>query len=96
MGEQDSDRIGLLHALATLPEHPESVPINSLVPVEGTPIGDKILASGRTLATNWDEMVRMIATARIIMPSTMVRLSAGRLEYTQEAQTLMHARQLKQ
>lgn len=91
MGEEDSDRIGLLHTLATLPEHPESVPINSLVPVEGTPIGDKILASGRKMATSWDEMVRMIATARIIMPSTMVRLSAGRLEYTQEAQTLMFA-----
>lgn len=75
LGETHTDRIKMLHTLATLPEHPESVPINALVPIAGTP-----------LATNskvdvW-EMVRMIATARIIMPKAMIRLSAGRTEMT--------------
>jgi biotin synthase len=87
MGEEHSDRIGLLHTLATLQEHPESVPINSLVPVKGTPLGDALIAAGKE--TTWDEMVRMIATARIVMPRTSVRLSAGRLEYPVAAQAMM-------
>jgi len=69
MGEKVGDRIGMLHVLATLPEHPESVPVNALVPVEGTPLEDQ------PRVPIWD-MVRMIATARIIMPRAMVRLSA--------------------
>lgn len=73
LGEDDSDRIGMLHTLATLPEHPESVPVNALVAVKGTPLENQERVSV------WD-MVRMIATARILMPRAMVRLSAGRLE----------------
>jgi len=81
MGENENDRIGMLHTLATLPEHPESVPVNALVPVEGTPLEDQEKVSV------W-EMVRMIATARIIMPGAMVRLSAGRVRMTLEEQAL--------
>lgn len=81
MGEQEEDRIGMLRILATLPEHPESVPVNALVPVEGTPLEDQPKVS------IWD-MVRMIATARIIMPKTIVRLSAGRVRMTLEEQAL--------
>ncbi len=81
MGENENDRIGMLHTLATLPEHPESVPVNALVPVEGTPLEDQEKVSV------W-EMVRMIATARIIMPKAMVRLSAGRVRMTLEEQAL--------
>ncbi len=82
LGEAHADRIGLLHTLATLPEHPESVPINALVAVEGTPMEESHAPS------IWD-MGRMIATARIVMPKTMVRLSAGRLSFTAGEQALM-------
>lgn len=81
MGEKEEDRIGMLHTLATLPEHPESVPVNALVPVEGTPLEEQEKVS------IW-EMVRMIATARILMPHAMVRLSAGRVRMTVEEQAL--------
>lgn len=81
MGEREQDRIGMLLTLATLPQHPESVPVNALVPVEGTPLEDQEKVSV------W-EMVRMIATARIIMPKAMVRLSAGRVRMTLEEQAL--------
>lgn len=81
MGEQEEDRIGMLLTLANLPEHPESVPVNALVPVEGTPLEDQEKVSV------W-EMVRMIATARIIMPKAMVRLSAGRVRMNLEEQAL--------
>lgn len=81
MGESHNDRIGMLLTLATLPQHPESVPVNALVPVEGTPLEDQERVSV------W-EMVRMIATARIIMPAAMVRLSAGRVRMTTEEQAL--------
>ncbi|HZV12051.1 MAG TPA: biotin synthase BioB [Candidatus Kapabacteria bacterium] len=81
MGESEQDRIGMLHTLANLPRHPESVPINALVPVKGTPLGEAKRVSV------W-EMVRMIATARITMPKTVVRLSAGRLEMTVPEQAL--------
>ena len=81
LGESEGDRIGMLHTLATLPEHPESVPVNALVPVAGTPLEDQPRVSV------W-EMVRMIATARIIMPKAMVRLSAGRVRMTLEEQAL--------
>jgi biotin synthase len=81
MGESAEDRIGLIHALATLPEHPQSVPINSLVAIEGTPTA---------LAQPIDgiDFVRMIAVARITMPKSMVRLSAGREDMSDEAQAL--------
>jgi biotin synthase len=81
LGETEADRIGMLHTLATLPQHPESVPVNALVPVEGTPL------EAQEKVSVWD-MVRMIATARIIMPQTMVRLSAGRVKMTMEEQAL--------
>ncbi|HEX6223623.1 MAG TPA: biotin synthase BioB [Chryseolinea sp.] len=81
MGEREEDRIGMLQVLATLKEHPESVPVNALVPVEGTPLEDQPKVSV------W-EMVRMIATARIIMPRTMIRLSAGRVRMSLEEQAL--------
>ncbi len=81
MGESEGDRVGMLHTLATLTEHPESVPVNALVPVEGTPMEDQPRVSV------W-EMVRMIATARIVMPKAMVRLSAGRVRMNLEEQAL--------
>jgi biotin synthase len=81
MGERESDRIGLLHQLATLQPHPESVPINMLVRVKGTP-----LASMPALDPL--EMVRAIATARILMPASRVRLAAGRKQLSREAVTL--------
>src|SRR6201994_837402 len=73
LGETVEDRISMLKTLSNLPKHPESVPINALVPVKGTPLADQPRVSV------WD-MVRMIATTRIIMPKTVVRLSAGRTE----------------
>jgi biotin synthase len=78
MGESDEDRIGLLHQLATLDPHPESVPINMLVRAQGTPLQAQ---------TSLDPliMVRTIACARIVMPRAMVRLAAGRAEMTREA-----------
>jgi biotin synthase len=75
------ERIKLLHTLATRQRHPESVPVNALVSVKGTPL------EGRERVKVW-EMVRMIATARILMPKAMVRLSAGRNEMTYEQQAL--------
>lgn len=81
MGETDEDRISMLHTLSTLPKHPESVPVNALVPVEGTPLEHQKKVSV------WD-MVRMIATARILMPNAMVRLSAGRIRMNMEEQAL--------
>ncbi len=87
MGESREDRVGLLHALATLPAHPESVPINALVPVPGTVLGD--LVAG-TPAARIDEIefVRTIAVARILMPRSVVRLSAGRESMSEAAQAL--------
>ena len=81
MGESEEDRIGLLHQLATLNPHPESVPINQLVRARGTPLES---------AAELDPiiMVRTIATARILMPESMVRLAAGRQEMSEEAVTL--------
>src|SRR5690606_30927308 len=81
MGEEKQDRIGLIHTLATLPQHPESVPINVLVAVDGTPM------EGQDKLPFW-EMLRTIATARIIMPKSMVRLSAGRTEMSIAEQAL--------
>ncbi|MBK7861903.1 MAG: biotin synthase BioB [Archangiaceae bacterium] len=81
MGESIDDRCELLITLANQPEHPESVPINALVPVKGTPLAEQPPVSSI-------EMVRMIAVARIMMPGAMVRLSAGRMQMNQEAQLL--------
>lgn len=81
LGESEEDRIDMLYTLATLPEHPESVPVNALVPVEGTPL------ENQPLVDTFD-IVRMIAMARILMPKAMVRLSAGRVRMSMEAQAL--------
>jgi len=81
MGESRADRIGLLHTLATLPEHPESVPINLLVRVEGTPLA-------QAEALDALEFVRTVAVARIAMPRSVVRLSAGREAMSDETQAL--------
>jgi biotin synthase len=87
MGESRADRIGFLHALATLPAHPESVPINALVPVKGTVLGDML--AGTPLAKIDDlEFVRTVAVARITMPIAMVRLSAGRESMSESTQAL--------
>ena len=81
MGETPADRAGLLHVLATLPEHPQSVPVNQLVRVAGTPLAD---------AAPLDpfDFVRTVAVARILMPRAHVRLSAGRGEMSDELQAL--------
>ena len=81
MGEKRKDRFGLLQQLATQTPHPESVPVNMLVKVAGTPLENE---------RNLDifEFVRMIATARVLMPASFVRLSAGRLQMSEEAQAL--------
>jgi biotin synthase len=81
MGEEPRDRAALLHTLATLPQHPESVPINQLVRVEGTPLAD-------VAALDPFDFVRTIAVARILMPESHVRLSAGRGELSDELQAL--------
>ena len=84
MGESRSDRAGLLIELANLPEHPQSVPINLLVKVPGTPIGDSESAGGLDIF----EFIRTIAIARLLMPTSFVRLSAGREGMSDEAQAL--------
>jgi biotin synthase len=81
MGETREDRVGMIATLANLPVHPESVPINMLVRVAGTPLGE-------TPSLDPIEFVRTIAVARITMPRSMVRLSAGREEMSEETQAL--------
>jgi biotin synthase len=87
MGERRADRVGFLHALATLPAHPESVPINALVPVAGTRMGDALLAQDEARIDDI-EFVRTVAVARIVMPASMVRLSAGRESMSETCQAL--------
>ncbi|CAO3701088.1 unnamed protein product [Rhizopus stolonifer] len=81
LGEKEEDRVGLLHTLSNLAQHPESVPVNALLAVPGTPLEKQTPVSVF-------EMVRMIATARIIMPKSMVRLSAGRVRFSIPEQAL--------
>jgi biotin synthase len=81
MGETRRDRAGLLHALATLPEHPQSLPINDLMPTTGTPLGQSARLDGL-------EFVRMVAVARLTCPKSVVRLSAGREHMSRELQAL--------
>jgi biotin synthase len=87
MGETRDDRIGFLHALASLPEPPESVPINALVPVPGTVLGD-MLKDVPTARIDDIEFVRTVAVARILMPKAVVRLSAGRESMPDATQAL--------
>ena len=81
MGETRSDWVDLLHTLATLPEHPGSIPINQLVPVDGTPLEN-------AAAVDALDFVRVIAVARILLPASHIRLSAGRTGMTDETQAL--------
>ncbi|MEO5694274.1 MAG: biotin synthase BioB [Usitatibacter sp.] len=81
LGETRENRAGLLAQLASMQPQPESVPINELVPVEGTPLAD-------TAKLHWTEFVRTIAVARVLMPASMVRLSAGRAAMSEEQQAL--------
>ena len=81
MGETRRDRAGLLHSLATLPAHPDSLPINDLMPIKGTPLGDSTPVDGL-------EFVRTIAVARLVCPKAVVRLSAGREHMSRELQAL--------
>ncbi|HEX4889038.1 MAG TPA: biotin synthase, partial [Alphaproteobacteria bacterium] len=81
MGEARADRIGMLHTLANLPDHPESVPINMLIQTEGTPVHG-------TERLDALEFVRTVAVAKIMMPASVVRLSAGREQMSDETQAL--------
>ncbi len=81
MGESQNDRLQMLLTIANLQPHPESVPINALVPVDGTPLAE------REKIDTW-EMVRMIATARIVLPGSLIRLSAGRTDMSPAEQAL--------
>ncbi len=81
MGETRRDRAGLLHQLATLPSHPESLPINDLMPIPGTPLGNSAPVDPL-------EFVRMIAVARLVCPKAMVRIAAGREHMSKELQAL--------
>lgn len=85
MGEARADRVSFLHQLATLPHHPDSLPINNLVAVTGTPLGEKVMREG---GISGIEFVRTVAVARIVCPKAMVRLSAGRNEMSEELQAL--------
>ncbi|WYZ35969.1 hypothetical protein EsH8_X_000616 [Colletotrichum jinshuiense] len=81
LGESSEDRIGLLYTVSTLPSHPESFPVNALVPIKGTPLGDRT-------PVQFSSMLRTIATARIIMPSTIIRIAAGRKTMSEEKQAM--------
>jgi biotin synthase len=81
LGESDDDRVGLLHAVATLPSHPESFPVNALVPIKGTPLGER-------QRVEFQAILRTVATARIVMPETIIRIAAGRKTMPEEQQAL--------
>ncbi|MBE5075114.1 biotin synthase BioB [Erythrobacteraceae bacterium E2-1 Yellow Sea] len=87
MGETRADRVGFVHTLATLERHPESVPVNALVPIKGTVLGD-MLADTPLARIDDIEFVRTVAVARICMPMSMVRLSAGRESMSEATQAL--------
>ena len=81
LGETVEDRVGLVYTLATMPEHPESVPINALVPIKGTPLQD-------SEPLPFTDVLRTVATARCVMPGAIVRLAAGRISMKEEEQVL--------
>ncbi|MGP5212809.1 biotin synthase BioB [Psychrobacter immobilis] len=85
MGESRDDRIDWVHELLKMPKAPESIPVNLLVPIKGTPIGDKVLAEGQLSVIEW---IRTIAVARICCPTSYVRLSAGREGLSDSEQAL--------
>ena len=80
-GETPEDHVGLIHTLSTLPAHPESFPVNALVPIKGTPLED-------SKPVPFENMLRTIATARLVMPKTIVRIAAGRTALSEEKQAL--------
>lgn len=81
LGEKVRDHVGLIHTVATLPAHPESFPVNALVPIKGTPLGNSEVIS-------FDAILRTIATARLVMPKTIIRLAAGRNTMPEEKQVM--------
>lgn len=81
LGETSEDRIGLLYTVSTLPSHPESFPVNALVPIKGTPLGDRT-------PIEFTSMLRTIAAARILMPGTIIRIAAGRKTMAEEQQAM--------
>lgn len=87
LGETPDDHVGFLYTLATMPEHPESVPINRLVPIKGTPLGDE----QAKITLPFDAVLRTTATARLIMPEAIIRLAAGRytMKETDQAMCFM-------
>ncbi|MBF2720130.1 biotin synthase BioB [Psychrobacter sp. NG254] len=85
MGESRDDRIDWVHELLKMPKAPESIPVNLLVPIKGTPIGDKVLAEGQLSVLEW---IRTIAVSRICCPTSYVRLSAGRESLSDSEQAL--------
>lgn len=84
LGEKPDDHIGLLHTVSTLPKHPESFPVNALVPIKGTPLGDD--PSRKRIS--FDAILRTIATARLVMPATIIRIAAGRTTMSEAEQIL--------
>ncbi|KAF1964009.1 biotin synthase [Bimuria novae-zelandiae CBS 107.79] len=81
LGEKPQDHVGLIHTVATLPAHPESFPVNALVPIKGTPLGE-------SKAVSFDAILRTIATARLVLPTTIIRLAAGRHTMREEKQMM--------
>ncbi|KAF2129584.1 biotin synthase [Dothidotthia symphoricarpi CBS 119687] len=81
LGEKARDHVGLIHTVSTLPAHPESFPVNALVPIKGTPLGE-------TQTISFDAILRTIATARMVMPKTIIRLAAGRHTMAEEKQIM--------
>lgn len=84
LGEKPEDHVGLLHTASTLPSHPESFPVNALVPIKGTPLGD----DPKRKRITFDAILRTIATARIVMPATIIRIAAGRTTMSEPEQIL--------
>ena len=85
LGEKPEDHVGLLHTVSTLPAHPESFPVNALVPIKGTPLGDTLPVDKRI---KFDAILRTIATARLVMPATIIRIAAGRTTMSEAEQIL--------
>lgn len=92
LGEQDEDRVGLIYTVSTLEAHPESFPVNALVPIKGTPLGDQHVVEGSDgqmkRPVSFDAMLRTIATARLVMPKTIIRIAAGRTTMSESEQAM--------
>lgn len=84
LGETPEDHVGLLHTVGTLPSHPESFPVNALVPIKGTPLGD----DPKRKRISFDAILRTIATARLVMPASIIRIAAGRTTMSEAEQVL--------